>query len=73
MQNALVKLLLITHTFVFFRFKDVSMRYRDELPLVLKKVNFKVKSKEKIGIVGRTGSGEFDRYNKLDSVLCIFS
>ena len=39
-------------------FKNVSMRYRSGLPLVLKGVNFTVKPKEKIGIVGRTGSGK---------------
>ncbi|XP_064418374.1 multidrug resistance-associated protein 5 isoform X3 [Latimeria chalumnae] len=39
-------------------FEDAEMRYRENLPLVLKKVSFTVKPKEKIGIVGRTGSGK---------------
>ena len=34
------------------------MRYRDDLPLVLKNVKFTIKPQEKIGIVGRTGSGK---------------
>ena len=34
------------------------MRYRPELPLVLNKVNFKIKGGSKVGIVGRTGSGK---------------
>ena len=39
-------------------FKDVHARYRAGLPLVLKKLTFSVNSKEKVGIVGRTGAGK---------------
>ncbi|GMF33368.1 unnamed protein product [Phytophthora fragariaefolia] len=39
-------------------FENVSMRYRDDLPLVLKGVSFSVNSGEKVGICGRTGSGK---------------
>uniref|UniRef100_A0A7S3G695 Uncharacterized protein n=1 Tax=Palpitomonas bilix TaxID=652834 RepID=A0A7S3G695_9EUKA len=39
-------------------FKDVSMRYREALPLALKKVNFHIRAGEKVGIVGRTGAGK---------------
>ncbi|XP_075706438.1 ATP-binding cassette sub-family C member 5-like [Rhinoderma darwinii] len=39
-------------------FDNVEMRYRDHLPLVLKKISFTIESREKIGIVGRTGSGK---------------
>lgn len=38
-------------------FKDVSMRYRDG-PLVLKKISASIQGGEKIGVVGRTGSGK---------------
>ncbi|XP_034398759.1 multidrug resistance-associated protein 5 isoform X2 [Cyclopterus lumpus] len=39
-------------------FQDVEMRYRDALPLVLKKLSFTILPKETVGIVGRTGSGK---------------
>ncbi len=34
------------------------MRYRAQLPLVLKGISFEIRDKEKIGIVGRTGAGK---------------
>ena len=39
-------------------FVDYSTRYRKELDPVLKKVNFKIQPREKVGIVGRTGAGK---------------
>ena len=38
--------------------RDFSMRYRKELPLVLKNISFKITPYEKVGIVGRTGAGK---------------
>jgi ABC-type multidrug transport system fused ATPase/permease subunit len=39
-------------------FKNVSFAYDEHLPSVLKNVSFTIDPKEKVGIVGRTGSGK---------------
>lgn len=38
--------------------ENIKVRYREGLPLVLKGVTFDIKDGEKVGIVGRTGSGK---------------
>lgn len=39
-------------------FREFSMRYRAELPLVLDRVSVRIRAGEKVGIIGRTGSGK---------------
>lgn len=39
-------------------FKQVSMRYRPELPRVLRDISFDIQAGHKVGIVGRTGAGK---------------
>lgn len=39
-------------------FQNVSLRYRADLPFVLKHVNFSIRPREKVGVVGRTGAGK---------------
>lgn len=39
-------------------FDNVSFSYDKNLPNVLKNLSFKIKSGEKIGIIGRTGAGK---------------
>ncbi|CAF1114873.1 unnamed protein product [Rotaria sordida] len=39
-------------------FKDYTFRYRPELDPVLKNLNLRIESKEKIGVIGRTGAGK---------------
>lgn len=38
--------------------KDVEVRYRPNTPLVIKGITLSIKGGEKIGVVGRTGSGK---------------
>ena len=37
---------------------NLKVRYRDGLPLVLRGLNMKIEANQKVGIVGRTGSGK---------------
>ncbi|CAF0883854.1 unnamed protein product [Rotaria sp. Silwood1] len=39
-------------------FQDYTFRYRPELDPVLKNLNLRIESKEKIGVIGRTGAGK---------------
>lgn len=36
----------------------MNVRYREGLEDILKNINIKIKDKEKIGVIGRTGSGK---------------
>jgi ABC-type multidrug transport system fused ATPase/permease subunit len=47
-------------------FEDISLQYQPHLPLVLHNLNFSITPGEKIGIVGRTGSGK----SSILQVLC---
>ena len=40
------------------KISNLKIRYRDDLPLVLKGINLEIKPGEKVGVVGRTGSGK---------------
>merc|ERR1719233_2772466 len=40
------------------KFINVKLRYRVGLPLVLKGISFSIRSQERIGVCGRTGSGK---------------
>ena len=42
----------------YIEFFNYSVKYRKNLPAVLKKITLRIKPREKIGIVGRTGSGK---------------
>ncbi|KAL7549224.1 hypothetical protein ACHAWF_012492 [Thalassiosira exigua] len=46
-------------------FKNYQLRYRPDLPLVLKGVDIIIPSRAKVGIVGRTGSGKSTLMNGL--------
>jgi ATP-binding cassette subfamily C (CFTR/MRP) protein 4 len=40
------------------RIEGVSVRYREDLPLVLRDVTLRIEAGSKVGVVGRTGSGK---------------
>ncbi|CAF4282292.1 unnamed protein product [Rotaria socialis] len=46
-------------------FKDYTFRYRSELDPVLKNLNLRIESKEKIGVIGRTGAGKSSLFQAL--------
>ena len=48
------------------RFENYSVRYRPTTEVVLKNLNFEINGNEKVGVVGRTGSG------KSTICLCLF-
>uniref|UniRef100_UPI00358DFD85 ATP-binding cassette sub-family C member 10 n=1 Tax=Myxine glutinosa TaxID=7769 RepID=UPI00358DFD85 len=57
-RGALVQVDLGWPTRGSLEFRDVSFQYRPGLPYALAGVSFSVRPREKIGIVGRTGSGK---------------
>jgi ABC-type multidrug transport system fused ATPase/permease subunit len=46
-------------------FKNLCVRYANHLPLVLENISFKVKAGERVGIIGRTGSGKSTLFQAL--------
>ena len=48
---------LVTDIFGSIEFKDVSFKYEDG-PLALDRVSFKIQARQRVGIVGQSGSGQ---------------
>lgn len=54
-------------------FKNVSLRYNEKQSLILKNISFKINANEKIGIVGRSGSGKSSIFSSILQLLDIES
>lgn len=48
---------------------DLAVRYAPHLPLVLKGISVTIKAGEKVGIVGRTGSGKTSKYSTTSNAI----
>lgn len=48
--------------------KGVSFRYRENLPLVLRKLHLELTPGQRVGVVGRTGSGKSTLLRQFESV-----
>lgn len=46
-------------------YHDVSVRYKAGLPRALRNLSFNVKPSERLGVIGRTGSGKSTLFNTL--------
>lgn len=54
-------------------FQNVDLKYRPTTEIVLDKLSFQVESQEKIGIVGRTGSGKSTICISISRIVELFS
>lgn len=57
-EDALKRARLVQTSAAAVRVEDLWFRYADDLPYVLKGLDFEIAAGEKIGIIGRTGSGK---------------
>lgn len=49
--------------------KNLTVRYRPDLPPAIRDLSFRVRAGEKVGIVGRTGAGKSTIFSSLLRIL----
>lgn len=54
---------------VALQLDNVSVRYREDLPMVLNGLSFKIQKGEKIGVVGSSGAGKSSLFNLFLGIL----